>query len=110
MTRLLVALIIVLPIAAQIEATITGSVRDATGAGLPIASVLVRNVETGASHTLVTDAEGRYSAPALVIGRYELTASRAGFSPEIKTGIAPVVGQQLGVDFTLQIGELKQAV
>src|SRR5580658_3277421 len=106
----LFALSLLLPVMAQTEATITGTVRDTTDAGLPAASVTIKNVETGAIRRVIADAEGRYAAPALAVGRYELSADRTGFAPEIKTGITLVVGQQINVDFTLRIGELRQAV
>jgi hypothetical protein len=110
MSRILLALALILPVVAQTEATITGVVRDATGAGLPAASIGIRNVETGATRNVIADAEGRYAAPALAIGRYEVSAGRTGFATEIRTGITLAVGQQINVDFTLQIGELRQAV
>lgn len=110
MSRLVLALALIVPIAAQTEATITGTVRDASGAGLPAASITIKNVETGATRRIVADPNGRYAAPALTIGRYELSADLTGFAQESKTGINLVIGQQINVDFTLQIGELKQAV
>jgi Carboxypeptidase regulatory-like domain len=105
-----IALAFLIPASAQTEATITGTIRDPSGSGLPSASVTINNVETGATRRVVADSEGRYAAPALAVGKYELSAARTGFASEIKTGITLAVGQQINVDFTLQIGELKQAV
>ena len=102
--------LIFIALLAQTDATITGTVRDATNAGLPVASVTIRNIETGAIRKVITDSEGRYAAPALASGRYEIAAERAGFASEIRTGIALVVGQEINVDLTLEIGELKQAI
>jgi hypothetical protein len=110
MFRLFLALALALPSIAQTEATIIGTVRDASGASLPSASITIKNLETGATRRIVSDPDGRYAAPALAIGKYELSADRIGFAQETKTGITLVVGQQLTVDFTLQIGELQQAV
>ena len=110
MSRFAIALALILPLTAQNEATITGTVRDASGAALPTASVTLKNLETGATRRLVADPDGRYAAPALPIGQYELSADRTGFAPQTKTGITLVLGQQINVDFTLQIGELQQAV
>ncbi len=107
MLRFLVFFAFVIGAVAQ---TITGTVRDATGGGLAAAAVTVRSVETGADRKIIADAEGRYSAPALGIGKYEVSAEHTGFASEIKTGISLAVGQQINVDFTLQVGELKQAV
>jgi hypothetical protein len=110
MYRFILALSFILPIAAQNEATIAGTVRDASGAGLPAASVTIKNLETGAIRRITADPDGRYAAPALNIGKYQLSANRTGFAEETKTGVTLVVGQQITVDFSLQIGELKQAV
>ncbi len=81
-----------------------------TGAGLPDAAVTVTNVETGANRKLTTDKGGRYSAPALAIGNYEVSAERTGFAKQLKTGITLVVGQQAVVDLTLPVGDLKQTI
>jgi len=110
MSRFAIALAFILPLSAQTEATITGTVRDASGAPLPSASISIKNIENGATRRLVADPDGRYAAPSLPIGPYELSAARTGFAEETKTGITLVVGQQTNVDFTLQISELKQAV
>ncbi|HYK60337.1 MAG TPA: carboxypeptidase-like regulatory domain-containing protein [Bryobacteraceae bacterium] len=94
----------------QSEAGISGTVTDSTGAAIPSASLVIRNVETGASRALTADGAGRYSVPSLPIGGYEITAEASGFSPLVKTGISLVVGQQAEVNLALQVGELKQAV
>jgi hypothetical protein len=93
-----------------VGASLSGTVRDDSGAGLPAASVLVKNTETGAVRTLVTDENGRYSAPSISIGRYQVTASKEGFNSQVKTGIDMVVGQTTVVDLALPVGELKQAI
>ena len=95
---------------AQTEGGISGTVKDQTGAALPTVTVTVKNSETGAIRKLVSDQGGRYSAPALAVGSYEIAAEASGFSTVVKTGIALVVGQQLEVDLTLQLGEVKEAV
>jgi hypothetical protein len=77
-----------------VGASISGTVRDETGAGVGGANVLVRNVETGAVRNLVTDNSGRYSAPSIAIGRYELSASKPGFNTQVRTGIDLVVGKR----------------
>ena len=90
--------------------SIFGSVLDESGAGLPHASVVIRNLETGASRSLVTDEAGRYAAPSIAVGAYQVSVSKEGFAPQIKTGIDLVVGQSVTVDFKLSVGELQQAV
>ena len=93
-----------------VGAFLTGAVKDASGAPIAGAAVEVRNVETGAVRNLVTDVSGRYSAPSIAIGGYEVTASHTAFASQLRTGITLVVGQTTVVDFTLAIGEFKQVV
>lgn len=95
---------------AQESGAIRGLVSDASGAPLGAASVIVKNLETGASRTLTADMLGRYAAPALAIGKYEVTAAKPGFASESRTGITLVVGQTAEVNLTLNLGELKQVV
>ena len=89
---------------------LTGTVKDASGAVLPGAAISVRNVETGAERRLTTDATGRYSAPSIAVGNYQVSASHDGFVSQVKTGIALVVGQTTVVDFALGLGDFKQVV
>jgi Carboxypeptidase regulatory-like domain len=93
-----------------VGASIAGTVRDPTGAGLPAVAVTVRNLETGAVRRLVSDDAGRYVAPSIAVGRYEVRAEKEGFSSQAKIGINLVVGQSTTVDITLPVGELRESV
>ena len=93
-----------------VGASIWGTVKDSSGDGIPAASVTVKNLETGAARKLVTDDSGRYVAPSIAVGRYEVTADKEGFSSQVKTGIDLVVGQTSTVDLTLPVGEVRQVV
>src|SRR6266700_2599251 len=109
----LFALILVLAqgsLRAQGEASITGTVTDATGAIIAGAAVRVTNTETAASRTIVTDNAGRYDAAALAVGKYEVTAEQAGFRTEVKTGITLAIGQRAEVDLKLALGGVQQSI
>jgi len=93
-----------------VGASLSGTVKDESGAGVPAAAVSVKNIETGAERKLVTDENGRYSAPSIAIGKYQVSASKEGFSSALRTGIDLVVGQTTQVDLTLPVGELRQVV
>src|ERR1700724_1967152 len=95
---------------AQTVASISGTITDASGAALAGATVTVKNLETGSPRTLAADDAGRYDAESLAVGQYEVRAEAAGFRPEIKTGIALVVGQHAEVNLTLQVGQVQEAV
>src|ERR1041384_1311304 len=64
---------------AQTAGTISGTVSDATGALIPGALVTVKNLDTGLTRELVSDEQGRYSAPNLPVGNYEVQTSLTGF-------------------------------
>jgi hypothetical protein len=90
--------------------TISGIVRDSTGAVVPNAKVVVLNEGTGIARTIDTDAEGRYSAPSLSLGNYRVTGTREGFQTEIRSGIVLTVGREAAVDLTLTVGSVTQAL
>jgi hypothetical protein len=89
---------------------VSGVVHDESGAVLPVTRITLKNTEKGAERHLVTDAGGRYSAPSIPIGRYQIIAEKEGFQSQIKIGIELVVGQSASVDFTLPLGEVRQVV
>src|SRR5215472_1841623 len=99
-----------LRLTAQENASLWGSVKDPSGAGIAGATVKIRNLETGAECDLLTDEDGRFSAPSLVVGRYEVVASKTGFRGDAKGEVTLVVGQREEVDLALQIGEVHQSV
>src|SRR5947207_9228742 len=99
-----------LRLAAQENASLWGSVKDPSGAGIAGATVKIRNLETGAERDLLTDEDGRFSAPSLVVGRYEVAAFKTGFRGGARMAVTLVVGQREEVDLALQIGEVHQSV
>ena len=97
--------------AAQVSTgTITGTVSDATGAVVPGAAVTVRNVETGITRALTTNERGRFSAPQLPPGSYEISASTSGFQTEVRSGITLTIGREAMVDFSLTVGSVTERV
>src|SRR5437660_8730325 len=96
--------------AAQDNASLWGSVKDPSGAGIAGATVKIKNLETGAERDLLTDEDGRFSAPSLVVGRYQVAAFKTGFRGGARTAVTLVVGQREDVDLALQIGEMHQSV
>ena len=90
--------------------TISGTVIDSSGAVVPGATLILKSVEKGFSRTVSTDASGRYHAPDLELGSYEITVEAAGFRTVIRSGITLTVGREAVVDFTLQVGAVTQTV
>ena len=59
--------------------TITGIIRDSSGAVLPDATITVTNEQTGLSRQATTDANGAYTVPSLPPAIYNVTAELKGF-------------------------------
>src|SRR5438132_7120236 len=94
----------------QVTASVTGVVRDASGAVVPGAAVTVQHVETGTRRTAQTDEDGNYSVPSLPVGQYELDVEKAAFKQQVRSGITLAVGQQAVVNITLEVGDVEQLV
>ena len=82
-----IALLLSFVLAQVTTGTISGAVTDSTGAVLPGATINLKSVEKGFSRTVTTDEGGRYRAPELALGSYEITAEVAGFQTVIRSGI-----------------------
>jgi hypothetical protein len=90
--------------------TISGIVTDETSAVLPGATVVITNTDTARSRTLVSDTGGRYSAPDLPPGPYEVKVTLSGFSTIVRSGIRLTVGRDAIVDVILRLGEISDQI
>ncbi len=98
------------PARAQADASISGTVRDVSGAGIDAAIVVISNIETGSEREIQTDSSGHFHAVSLVVGRYELVVDKPGFRSERRSGVVLVIGQHEELALTLQVGDIKQTV
>ncbi len=96
--------------AQAVTANISGTVTDSTGAVIAGARVVVTNTATGVATTLTSNDQGRYNAPDLVVGPYEVRASKAGFQTVVQSNINASVGSQLVINLSLPIGQAQQTV
>jgi hypothetical protein len=91
-------------------AVVSGTVVDETGGALPGVTVTIKHVETGLARTLVTNEQGRYRAPALEPGAYEILSELPGFETSVYRGLNLAIGQDHVVNVTLKIGQLQEQV
>jgi hypothetical protein len=98
------------PVWAQVGGAISGRVEDSTGAGVGDAKVTVKSLETGASRTVQTSAEGNFRLFALPLGQQEVRVEKPSFKPVVRTGINLVVGQEAVVNVSLDLGPVTQEV
>jgi len=92
-----------LPLAAQqapTSASVSGTVRDASGAPLPGIRATVTNLERNQAQTAVTDRLGRFRFPVLAVGEYRLELAGDGFAPW-QRDLRLTVGSAVEVPITL---------
>jgi hypothetical protein len=94
----------------QTTATISGIVTDSSGAVVPAVEITVTNVATRQARNVITNEVGRYYAPALNPGGYEVLASFPGFNNVLHSGITLTVGSEVVIDFTLAPGPVSDTV
>jgi outer membrane receptor protein involved in Fe transport len=83
---------------------ISGIVRDASGAAVPGAQVVVANESKGIRRTLSTTEAGVFTAPSLVPSPgFSVTATKTGFAPYELKDIQVLVGQNIGLEIALAV-------
>lgn len=93
-----------------VNATLTGTVTDSTGAVIPGVSVTAINAATGASSQATTDSRGGYTLPSLPPGTYKVSFKKAGFTSTVFTAITLLVDQRATLAATLSVGATTQQV
>ena len=89
--------------------TIRGSVSDAQHKVIARAPLSLVSRSTGARRTTVTNENGFYEFAGLLPTEYELEAEAKGFGTSARL-VKVEVGQQLALDFSLKIGEVKETL
>src|ERR1700688_342208 len=89
---------------AQVNAGLSGTVSDSSGALIPGVEVTAKNVNTGITSTGVTNESGAYVFQSLQPGTYTLTAALPGFQTATYNNLILGQGQQVRENFTLQVG------
>ncbi len=93
-----------------VNASLTGTVSDPTGAFIPDASVTATEVQTGIATKTTTDSSGNYNFPSLRPATYNITVEKTGFKSTTLTGITLLVDQKARVDTQLQVGAVSTQV
>ena len=95
---------------AGVTASISGTVKDATGAAIAGATVTATNAGTGIAQTQSTNGQGFYSFQSLPLGKYLVDIQQKGFKAYRQTDITLDVNAALTVDATLQIGQATEKI
>jgi hypothetical protein len=96
--------------AQAITSQIKGTVQDASGLGVPGATVKATQTDTGAVRNVETAADGGYLFQALPIGPYQLEIAREGFAKYLQTGIVLQVDTNPTIDAVLKVGALSDQI
>jgi Carboxypeptidase regulatory-like domain len=90
--------------------SIAGTVVDASGAVLPGANVVAKNVGTGAEYTTVSSEQGTFSIPALTSGTYTVTVTLTGFRTAVLNDVVLTAAGPATVRAVLAVGGLEETV
>ena len=90
--------------------SIVGNVRDASGAVLPGATVVVTHDETKATRETTTDAAGAYRFSTVQPGTYTIVVTMTGFQPFTRGGVPVTLNSVARVDAALGVGTLQENV
>ena len=91
------------------ESRVVGRATDQTGAVLPGVTVTITSKATGATRTVVTDSQGRYTVTNLSPGTYELVTAMSGFA-EVKHEVVVGVGDAKTIDLAMTVVGITEAV
>jgi len=108
---LLVLSFLAVPLRAQnFNATLSGTVVDPSGAGVPNAQLELK-VENMASIAKATsNARGEFTMPNLIPRTYMLTVNASGFKEYVQSGIQLLVNQNAQITVTLQLGSTREII
>jgi hypothetical protein len=105
------ALVLLVPSLAMAQASITGNVKDTSGAVLPGVTVEAASpVLIEKARTVVTDSAGRFQIVDLRPGTYTVTFTLAGFNTFRRDGVVLAGTAALTVDADLRVGSLEETI
>src|SRR5436190_4587683 len=84
--------------------TITGTIKDASGAPIPAVRVKIANTGSGVSVETVSNESGIYRAGSLVPAAYRVNVDAPGFEHLVRAGVVVEIGQIVALDITLTVG------
>ena len=92
------------------DGSLSGTVKDPSGAAVPGADVTITNQGTNASQALITSDVGTFRLTQLVPAFYEVRVALMGFQTYVARDVKVNVGGEHSLHVTLDIGELTSIV
>lgn len=96
--------------AQQITGSVTGSVFDASGAGIPGVAVRLTNTGMGTVATAISDSSANFQFLLLQPGTYLVEAAHPGFKAFKRDGIVVAAARSLAIPINLAIGQASETV
>src|SRR5258708_8993 len=93
-----------------VNATLVGTITDASGAAVPKAQILITETNTGITKTGVANNSGNYTFPDLPPGTYSVSAEHPGFKKETRRDIEVLVNSNTRVDLQLTPGSVSEII
>ncbi|RPJ60409.1 MAG: carboxypeptidase regulatory-like domain-containing protein [Acidobacteria bacterium] len=90
--------------------TISGVIKDPTGAVIPGAEVVVHNVDTDAKRTVVSDDSGFYTVPNVPTGMYTVSVTMPGFKTSTSQPFKVDIRSNRIQDLTMEVGSVDQQI
>ena len=90
--------------------SLSGTVRDQSGAAVPGADVTITNQGTNASQALITSDVGTFRVTQLLPAFYEVRVALIGFQTYVGRDVKVNVGGEHSLNVTLDVGELTSIV
>ncbi len=92
------------------NASLSGTVTDASGGIIPGVSVTATNIATGVVSTGLSNNAGVYNFASLPPGKYNVKAEMPGFQTHTKTGLELGNAAQVRLNFTLEVSGVTTAI
>ena len=96
--------------AQQLYGSVTGTVKDESGAAIPGATVAILSTQTALERTTVSNDTGTYNFTNVLPGSYDVKVSLQGFKEFVETGVPVSVNTVSRVEVTLTVGALTETV
>ena len=93
-----------------VQATVTGTITDTTGAVIAGAPIELKNLENGQVYTAASSTTGNFNVSQLPIGDYDLTVTSSGFKTYSHKQFHLSAGQIMREDILLEIGKASESV
>ncbi len=93
-----------------VTGSISGTLKDQTGAVIPGATITVTNTAQGIENKTNTEAKGFFSFPSLPVGTYDILFEATGFRSEKRTGLAVDANAAVEQNMTLDVAQRSEEI